>query len=155
MSLVSFPIWGLSEFDLVKREGLYYKKFSSVPFTGEFDGVWDYFYVKGFIKNGRKEGSWESYHDNGQLYYIGTYKDGKREGPWSFYYENGRLNYRDNYKNGKRNGFSETFWDNGQLRREGYLKNNEWEGFWKSYYKDGSVWEDETGTYKNGVKVSD
>ena len=37
MSLVSLPSWGLSMDDLVQREGLYYQKFTDVPFTGEVD----------------------------------------------------------------------------------------------------------------------
>ena len=35
--LVSLPSWGLTMDDLVKREGLYYKKFTDVPFTGKID----------------------------------------------------------------------------------------------------------------------
>ena len=63
MSLVSFPSWGLTYDDLVKREGIYYKKFTDVPFTGEVDeGV-----SKGSIKNGKMEGYWERYWYNGQL----------------------------------------------------------------------------------------
>ena len=38
MSLISSPSWGLDVGDLVIRDGLYYKKFSDVPFTGEVDG---------------------------------------------------------------------------------------------------------------------
>ena len=37
ISLVSLPSWGLSMDDLVQREGLYYQKFTDVPFTGEVD----------------------------------------------------------------------------------------------------------------------
>ena len=38
MSLLSLPSWGLTMDDLVEREGIYYKKFTDVPFTGEIDG---------------------------------------------------------------------------------------------------------------------
>lgn len=37
MSLVSFPSWGETIDDLVEREGIYYKKFTDVPFTGKVD----------------------------------------------------------------------------------------------------------------------
>ena len=37
MSLVSSPSWGLSMDDLVERDGLYYKKFTDVPFIVEID----------------------------------------------------------------------------------------------------------------------
>ena len=37
MSLVSSPSWGLSMDDLVERDGLYYRKFTDVPFIVEID----------------------------------------------------------------------------------------------------------------------
>ena len=48
--------------DLVKREGIYYKKFSQVPFSGVTTGK-----SQGTIKNGIREGAWITYHPNGQL----------------------------------------------------------------------------------------
>ena len=53
--------------DLVKREGLYYQKFTDVPFTGEIDEGLE----RGNFKNGREEGMWVHYHENGQLSYKG------------------------------------------------------------------------------------
>jgi hypothetical protein len=37
--------------DLVKREGIYYKKYTDVPFTGKVTGIY-----QGSIKNGKKDG---------------------------------------------------------------------------------------------------
>jgi hypothetical protein len=48
--------------DLVDRDGLTYKKFSDVPFTGKLTGEF-----QGAYKNGKKEGVWVGYHYNGQL----------------------------------------------------------------------------------------
>jgi hypothetical protein len=52
---LSFPSSVLSETvdwdDLVKREGLLYKKFTNVPFTGEVEGK-----KQGRVKNGKREG---------------------------------------------------------------------------------------------------
>ena len=59
MSLVSFPCWGLTIDDLVIRAGLYYKKFTATPFTGEVEGL-----DQGKFKQGKKEGSWECYFEN-------------------------------------------------------------------------------------------
>jgi hypothetical protein len=39
--------------DLVKRDGLYYKEFADVPFTGKTTGK-----EQGAIRNGKKEGLW-------------------------------------------------------------------------------------------------
>ena len=57
--------------DLVEREGLYYKKFTDVPFTGEVTGK-----EQGSISDGKRNGPWVSYRKNGQLHWKGTYKDG-------------------------------------------------------------------------------
>ena len=66
--------------DLVWRNGIYYKKFSEIPFTGEvtpnYDRNGDRY--KGFLKNGKKEGLWLNYWRNGQIYTKGEYKDGKK-----------------------------------------------------------------------------
>ena len=52
MSLVAFPSSGEAMDDLVEREGIYYKKFTDVPFTGEIEGG-----SQGNFKNVKKEGS--------------------------------------------------------------------------------------------------
>ena len=114
--------------DLVKREGLYYKKFTDVPFTGEIDEQTQ----KGSIKNGRRVGVWISYHANGQLRNKGSYNDnGNPEGLWVSYWENGQL------------------WDKGEY------KNGKLEGYWESYFSDGEVNKNITGTFKNSKKISD
>ena len=88
--------------DLVFREGTYYKKFSDVPFTGQVEGK-----RQGSFKNGKQEGSWVGYHENGQLFSKAYYKNGKKEGSWVYFDD------------------------------------------------DGSVWTALTGTYKDGVNISD
>ena len=82
-----FPIttFGETMDDLVKREGLYYKNLSDVPFTGNITGKTE----QGTIRNGKREGLWVYYYDNGQLSYKGTFKDGKEVGPWVRYWSDG------------------------------------------------------------------
>ena len=38
LSLISTSCWSMNSNDLVKRDGLYYKKSSDIPFTGEVSG---------------------------------------------------------------------------------------------------------------------
>jgi len=71
-------------YDLVVRDGLYYKKFSDVPFSGVTTGN-----EQGTIKNGIREGVWITYHPNGQLKSKGNYKNGKTDGSWVYNYEIG------------------------------------------------------------------
>ena len=85
--------------DLVKNEtdGLYYEKFSDVPFTGKTTGE-----NQGSFRNGKKDGPWVKYHDNGQLWSKGIYKDGDRDGSWVWFHDNGTVwkQYTGTYKNG-------------------------------------------------------
>jgi antitoxin component YwqK of YwqJK toxin-antitoxin module len=134
--------------DLVYRDGIFYKKFSTVPFTGKVTGNY-----QGSIRNGEKHGPWVGFHDNEQLYYKGTFKDGKEDGPWVGFHDNGQLYYKGTYKNDKEDGPWVGFHDNGQLRIKGTYKDGKKDGPWFAYHKDGTVWDIFTGTYKNGVKV--
>ena len=61
--------------DLVRRDGLYYKKFSQVPFSGKTTGK-----SQGTIKNGIREGAWVDYNKAGTVNkkYTGTFKNGKK-----------------------------------------------------------------------------
>ena len=82
--------------DLVQRDGLYYEKFTDVPFTGNSIGKY-----QGKISKGKREGEWLEYYEDGQLHYKSNYKDGKQDGEWLSYYENGQLYSKSNHKDGE------------------------------------------------------
>ena len=112
--------------ELIYRDGNFYKKFTDILFTGEVTGK-----QKGSMNNGKREGTWIFYYDNGQLRRKGNFKNGNQEGSWVSYHDNGQLNFKGNYKNDKREGSSFT------------------------YNKYGIVLKEYSGTYKNGKKISD
>ena len=112
--------------DLVQRNGLCYRKSSDFPFTGKVTGE-----QQGKFKHGKHHGPWTYYWENGQLLSNGTYKNGKEDGPWVMYHYNGQLTSKGTYKDGKKTGS------------------------WVGYNKDGTMVEEETGTFKDGVKISD
>ena len=85
--------------DLIKRDGLWYEKFTNEPFTGNSTGL-----KQGKVKDGKKDGEWLYYIENGQLYLKNTYKDGKKNGERLKYYANGQLMEKGNYKEGKKLG---------------------------------------------------
>ena len=124
--LLSPPSWSETIDDLVERGGLYYKQFTYVPYTGKITGD-----IQGSFKNGKRDGAWVIYWDNGQLMGKVNFKSGKQEGAGVYYYDNGQLSYRGNYKNGKR------------------------DGAWVTYNYDGTVIKSWTGIFKNDVKISD
>jgi antitoxin component YwqK of YwqJK toxin-antitoxin module len=140
--------FGVTLDDLVVRDGLHYKKFSDVPFTGRITGK-----EQGSFRSGKEDGPWIGYHDNGQLQSKGTFKNGKEDGPWVVYWDNGQLKFKATYKDGKKDGPWVIYHDNGQLFSKGTYKDGERDGPWVAYYNDGTVYEEYTGTYKNGVQV--
>ena len=48
--------------------------------------------------------------DGGGVMEEGDYKDGKKDGLWTYWYENGQKKREENYKGDKRNGLW-TWWD--------------------------------------------
>ena len=147
--MTSSVVWSETMDDLVYRDGLYYKKFTEVPFTGKTTGQ-----HQGSFKNGKGDGSWIRYHDNGQLDYKGDYKNGKSEGSWISYHDNGLLMSKGDYKNGNQEGSWVGYMDDGQLRYKGDFKNGKREGSWVIYEYDGSVDKVNSGTYKDGIKIN-
>ena len=97
---LSAPSLGESMDDLVKRGGLYYKKFTDVPFTGEIKEGWH----RGSLKDGLQEGFWESDHVSGGLASKIEYKNGRQEGVKILYFPNGQLRNQSNWKDGKKHG---------------------------------------------------
>ncbi len=107
--------------DVIKREGLYYEKFTDVPFTGNVTGR-----IQGKISKGKREGEWLFYYESGQLERKVNYKDGKREGERLNYWDNGQLRSKSNFKDGRKEGERLIYHKNGQLIK-------------KSIYKDGEL----------------
>ena len=84
-----------------RRKGIGYEKGASEPFTGVLvsrnqnkiiDGIF-------FYRNGRLNGDWYEYYENGQLYLKLKSIDDKSEGRGWEYYENGKLKSDSVYKN--------------------------------------------------------
>ena len=81
--------------DLIERDGLLYEEFADVPLTGKVTGKYN-----GEVRNGKREGEWLIYYDNGQLLEKVNVKNGKLDGEHVWYYDNGQLRGKQNYKNG-------------------------------------------------------
>ena len=135
LSFLSPPSWSetLTIDDLVQRDGLIFKKFTDIPFTGKITGR-----EQGSIKDGKFDGEWVTYYNNGQLFEKGEYKDGKEEGEWVIYSRNGLLITKGEYKDGKRIGEWVDYWTNGNLHTKGEYKDGKRIGEWVYYHQDGS-----------------
>ncbi len=72
---------------LVERNGILYKHFSSVPYTGTVTGRWS-----GKLVDGKRFGPWKTFWFNGSLASEGKYiTGGVKTGVWKHYDTNGRV----------------------------------------------------------------
>jgi antitoxin component YwqK of YwqJK toxin-antitoxin module len=153
LCLTSSVVWSetVSMDDLVKREGVYYKKFADVPFTGLVENYHKNGQVvkKGHYKDGKRHGLWETYDESGSLKETINFKNGKLDGTREYYLENGKVFVRSNYKDGKPHGPYKWYHENGQLSYKGKYKNGKAEDLWEYYNKYGEL--SDKIHYKEGV----
>jgi antitoxin component YwqK of YwqJK toxin-antitoxin module len=89
------------------------------------------------LKNGKLNGPFKSYHENGQLKKIGSYLNGKGNGLFKEYFEDGSLKNEYSMKDDVNNGDYKTYYENGQLKKIGSYLNGKGNGLFKEYFEDG------------------
>ena len=123
---------------------------------GKKDGIWEYYWDNGILegkgnyKNDLRDGLWEEYFSDGKLRYRGNYKNDLRDGIWEFYHENGKLYCKGLYNDGSQNALWEFYHENGQLHRKITYINDQMDGLWEYYSKSGKL--ESKGYYTNGEK---
>lgn len=103
---------------------------------------------EGFLTDGKPDGYWKSYYQNGILKSEGNRVDFLLDGEWKFYDENGNVTQSVFYKEGKKNGLKTTFSDE-YIIEENYfddLKNG------MSYMYDSTYLLLESVNFKDGVE---
>jgi len=100
---------------MVKKDGVWFLKNSTVPYTGKFI---DYFL------NGKEQGD-------------GTLKNGVADGIRTIYYTNGNKRYFYTYKDGIEDGASEEYFSNGKLKQKGSFTSKKQIGVWQRFYSTG------------------
>lgn len=60
--------------------------------------------MRGMKKNGKREGEWRSFYENGSPWSITNFKEGKKEGPTTTWYENEQMRYQGFYTNDVESG---------------------------------------------------
>jgi antitoxin component YwqK of YwqJK toxin-antitoxin module len=56
--------------------------------------------INQYDMDGRKQGYWEYYYENGRIRSKGNYVNGIWEGNWEWYYDNGKISSKASYVNG-------------------------------------------------------
>ena len=105
------------------------------PYTEFFDRINGKKKVEGFYKNGKKEGVWKYYGNDGKVINQECWKDGRRE------YRDYKLGTKTYFKDDVLDGPYTEFFDkiDGKKKVEGFYKEGKKEGVWKYYDKDGTV----------------
>ena len=162
-------------FDIVisGKDGLYYEKFTDVPFTGNVTG-----FAEGKVVKGIPEGVWLGFYESGELNYKGALKGDKRQGEWLRYSKNGTLSSKENYikgsiqsevrfkyydkgqlkvkgnynKKGILHGEYLSYYESGELQSKGNNKDGKKEGEWLWYYPNGEL--EIKGSYKEGIDIN-
>ena len=97
--------WGQKEYNIdhIVKQGVVYKgKVSDEIVNGEVFQVVDDMKVPiGKMKNGKKDGLWTSWYENGRKKIKGINKDGRRDGLWTWWYENGQKKEEVTFKDGE------------------------------------------------------
>ena len=102
------------------------------------------------FKNGKLNGEFKEFFENGSLFQMGTFKNGDMKNIKVFY-ENGNLKFEQNLKD--RKGKYREYYPNGQLEIEGEVFQGDEIGLWKYYSEEGNLLKTE---YKNQkLKKSD
>ena len=128
--------------DLVERDGLYYEKFTDVPFTGNVVGQ-----IQLKIIKGKREGEYLIFYESGQLSGKGNFIDGKQEGQSFIYYESGELKNKANWIDGKLEGEALMYYKDGLILEKRNYKDGKQDGEQLIYWMNGDL--DKTEIYKD------
>ena len=124
--------------NITERNGVYIKEISDEIVNGEVFQVVDDMKVPiGKMKNGKKDGLWTSWYENGQKESEETFKDGKRDGLGTWWYENGQKKDEFTWKDGKVDGTWKWYWSNGTKMKEGNWKDSKLDGLCIEWYENG------------------
>ena len=112
--------------EVVKRDDIFYKKFSNIPFSGHI----------------------ESYHPNGQLKIIGDFSDGKKVGNWVEYYMSGNKKSEGQFSDGKKDGTWVYYFLNTNIKEKQLFIDGNKDGLWEKFNLHGTLVQ--TESYRNG-----
>ena len=100
------------------------------------------------MKNGKRNGTFFRYFENGNLDTYCTYVNDSIEGVETMYTPNGEKSQETTYTRGRKNGPHKEYHLNGQIKVEGSFKDDLFDGVW-TYYDDRGIVVGE-GNFKSG-----
>ncbi|MFI5134334.1 MAG: toxin-antitoxin system YwqK family antitoxin [Chitinophagales bacterium] len=106
----------------------------------------------GKFVDGKKEGVWKSYYENGMISRLEEYHNDEQNGTVITVEATGYVSKEDNIFNGVREGISREYNRNGTLRLEEYYTDGKLNGWRRVYSQEGKLQEE--GNWRNGVRDS-
>ena len=103
--------------------------------------------------DGKLDGVFIQWYEDGQKKYERTYKDGEEDGLLTIWYEDGQKRSEVTYKDGKIDGLLTCWYEDGQKRLEATYKDGKLNGKWISWYENGQ--KKQEATYKYWELISE
>jgi antitoxin component YwqK of YwqJK toxin-antitoxin module len=115
--------------------------------NGRKEGQWVKYFedgkapkLKGSYSNNRPDGEFIRYYKNGKIREKGSFSKSKLKGEYIRYHSNGNIEYIGSYNNlGEESGVIQYFYKNGGLELEYTMKNAHLNGKLTRYFEDGSL----------------
>lgn len=105
---------------------------------------------EGYYVNGRKEGEWTKFYNDGKIKFKGTYRNNRPEGSYTRYYSNGKIAEQGEFQSNGYRGQLLRYYQNGNLAYRATFNNQGQESGKVIYYhKNGK--EALSYTVKNGT----
>ena len=144
----------INEETLIDKDGLKYhpdtkELYSGKVFKNRMGGGKEF---EGSYKDGKKDGLWTRWYENGQKKREFTFKDGKEDGLWTGWYENGQKMKEGTQKNNRQDGKWTWWYENGQKKEEGNFKDGKKDGLYTEWFESGK--KKFEGTQKDGEVIS-
>ena len=118
-----------------------------VKTADDADGQFLFWYDKQRIKikshkvfnNGKRNGRWTFWNENGNIVRTGSYAAGKRDGSYAYYFNDGSKKEEGAWKNDQRDGLWAKYSNNGNTQKEGTYSNGKKDGVWTTWNDKGLI----------------
>lgn len=125
--------------------------------NGKLDGKWTFWYENGEIQSiryynrGIEDSLWTWYDEAGNILRKGSYRNGLIHGRWETYHPNSQISEEGDYINNRKDGKWIFWYANGTKHSECYFKRDQVDSLWISWHENGN--KSEEGRFKDNNKV--
>jgi antitoxin component YwqK of YwqJK toxin-antitoxin module len=124
------------------KDGLIFQQGDLKPFSGVVKDTVNGKIIEYEVVDGKKNGEFKTYFENGQLEMAGQIKENLNQGKWTYYYQSGQVESEGTFKDDLPDGKWKWFYENGNLKEEGIFVKGDREGRWVLYEADGKIKEE-------------